>query len=583
MSKSDKSAIKMLYFDKYADLIYSGKIPVCKEMLLALKRVERYKKEYIYKPEEVKKRIDFIQNECSHTKGKKGRLKLSLPQLAWLDTLYGFYNRFEIKKTNLETLEGYSEIEERRLINQMPIVVARGTGKTTFASAIAKVGLLIDGEIGADIQCLATTREQAGYLYNASRAMTNSEGTIPWALNQKIKGRNNSLLRSTKQGLYYEPTNSLMSIKTSDYEALDGTNAHYNIFDEVHSYKEDFIQVVNDGSATKRKNWLSLYITTNGTMRNAVFDRYYKQWVDVLNDKVKNDSIMPFIYKLDSVDEVKNKAKWVKAMPHLGITTDYEAIEKNIEMAKDDPVRQAELLAKMFNIPVNNYLAYFTNEECRGHKELFKPELFIGNEDRKARCVIGIDLSDVNDICSVSFMIVENDKRYFKNLNFIPRKTVDSLPREQKERYQDWEVKGLIHIHELDFNEQDYIFNQILAFINENKILPVAVGFDKWNARQIVNLFNDYYGDICIEVAQTVKNISPLLKVYKSKLNAGKVIFDDEVSSWMHSNVMVKTDANNNIFPNKKEAKNKIDVFMSQLDAFIAYENNIDDLQYYFE
>ena len=69
----------------------------------------------------------------------------------------------------------------------------------------------------------------------------------------------------TKQGILYETTNSLMSIKTSDYESLDGTNAHYNIFDEVHTYDDDFIKVVNDGSSRKRKNWITWYISTNGT------------------------------------------------------------------------------------------------------------------------------------------------------------------------------------------------------------------------------------------------------------------------------------------------------------------------------
>jgi hypothetical protein len=34
---------------------------------------------------------------------------------------------------------------------------------------------------------------------------------------------------------------------------------------------------------------------------------------------------------------------------------------------------------------------------------------------------------------------------------------------------------------------------------------------------------------------------------------------------------------------NEQKAKEKIDVFASQLDAFICYENNKEDLSYYFD
>ena len=52
--------------------------------------------------------------------------------------------------------------------------------------------------------------------------------------------------------------------------------------------------------------------------------------------------------------------------------------------------------------------------------------------------------------------------------------------------------------------------------------------------------------------------------------------------TWCHSNVRVRTDANNNVFPNKQKAKEKIDVFASNLDAFITYEMNREEYVYYF-
>ena len=138
------------------------------------------------------------------------------------------------------------------------------------------VGLTIDGEYGADVQNLAYDRTQAGYLFDASVAMTNREGSM---LNDL---RKMDILHKTKTGLRYNPANSVFTIKTSDYDSLDGTNSHYNIFDEIHTYDDDFIKVVNDGSARKRKNWITWYLSTNGTKRDRVFDRYMAIWKKIL-------------------------------------------------------------------------------------------------------------------------------------------------------------------------------------------------------------------------------------------------------------------------------------------------------------
>lgn len=568
--------VKMKYFDEYCRLVDEGKIPLCEEMQLAVKRIKRFKKQYIFRQDKSDKAINFIESECSNTKGVKSRLQLALPQKVWIETAFGFFYEKKIKKINPSTMEEYYESEERRLIHEVPLIIARGSGKTTLASAIGSYGQIADGEYGADIQLLANTREQASYLFNSSREMTNFKQSLLYLM------KKGGILSSTKQGMLYRPLNALMSIKTSNYDVLDGTNAHMNIFDEVAQYKEDFIQVVNDGSSRKRKNWMTWYITTNGVLRDAVFDRYYDEWIKILKDVIKDDTVMPFIYKLDDVSEVRNPKCWQKAMPMLGITTDEESILRDIERAKNDPVKQQELMAKTFNLPTNSYLSYFTNEECEGNKEQFDIEMFTGSQSEMVKAILGLDLSDVNDICSCSMMLVSGDKRFFIARKYLPRKRIDNLPQAQKEQYLRWEEQGLIKIHELDYNDQSFIFEDLNAFMLSKNIYPVAVGYDKWNAREIKRKFDDYYGDICKEIPQTVKGLSQGLKIYKEKIQNGNIIFNDSLMSWCHANVQVKTDANGNIFPNKAKSKNKIDVFASNLDAFICYENNKTDLEYYF-
>jgi phage terminase large subunit-like protein len=436
---------------------------------------------------------------------------------------------------------------------------------------------LIDGEYGADVQLMAITREQAGFLFEAMRAMRTREGSLIKTLTDA------GVLRSTKKGVLFEPTNSVSLIKTSDYDTLDGTNAHGNIFDEVHGYTTDFIKVVNDGSSRKRRNWQTWYLSTNGTVRDAVFDNYYKQWLSILDGGLDDDYTMPWLYHLEDVAEVQDRSAWVKANPMLGIILERESIESDMRKAVNRPDLQAELLAKTFNIPVNSYLSFFTNDECYGNKATYRPEVFEGTPESPRLVIVGIDLSAVNDICSVSFMAIGGDKRYFLNRKYMPRSRVEALPQELRDRYLTWEAEGQLTLHDQDFNKQSFVFWDLMAFMTEHHLTPLMVGYDDWSAGEIRALFEDTYGKAVVHnVPMTTKSLSLGMKMYKELLLSGKLVFNDPVATWNHLNVVARMDANGNVFPNKEKAKNKIDVFMSQLIAYIAFERNKDELAYYF-
>lgn len=565
----------MKHFNKYKQLIDSNNIPACKELKLALKRIENFKSKYIFKQNEADKRISFIENECSNVKGNQTKLKLALPQKVWLETVFGFYKKEKIKKINPETMQSYETEEERRLINECPIVVSRGSGKTTLASAIGLMGMITDGEFGADIICLANTREQAAILLNCAKSMCNNNDSILSVL------RENKILNNVAYGFEFKKNNSVFQVKTSRYDILDGLNSHFNIFDEVHGYTEDFIKVVNDGSSRKRKNWLSFYISTNGIKRDKVFDSYYKTWIDILNGDIKNDSIMPFIYKLDSVSEVKDPKMWFKSSPLLNITTNMETIKRDIELSRDNPIAQSEILAKTFNIPANSSYSYFTVKECESKKE-FDINMFKGDPKNACHTILGIDLSDVGDICSISFMTVKDDKRYFLNKKYCPKKILNSMHRSDLQKYREWEEKGEIILHDSDYNDQNFIFKDLNNFMIQNNIIPIKVGYDKWNAREITKLFENYYGDICYCVEQKINLLSQYIKIFKEKIKTNKIIFNDPIASWCLMNVKVKINSNGDIYPNKTNPREKIDVFFSMLDAFVCYERNVEELEVYF-
>ena len=71
-----------------------------------------------------------------------------------------------------------------------------------------------------------------------------------------------------------------------------------------------------------------------------------------------------------------------------------------------------------------------------------------------------------------------------------------------------------------------------------------------------------------IEVPQTVKNMSEAMKELEALVMAGKIHHgDNPVLNWMASNVTCEPDRNENVFPRKERADNKIDGIVALITA----------------
>ena len=581
---------KMKYTALYVEQIKSGKVVIGKNIEQALIRLQDYITKYDFKPEEVSKRLSFIEAETSQTKGSKEKLKLALPQKFWLEVVWGFYTTEEIEMLDPDTLEITYKTHTHRVIHEVPIIMARGNGKTTLAAAIGVAGQIIDGEQGADVQILARVRRQATYAFDAVRSMISRPGTTLYELNKK------NALRSTKQGILYERTNSLMSVMTADYDVLDGSNAHYNIFDEMHSYLDDFIKVVNDGSARKRMNWISWYISTNGTTRGKTFDKYLKKWEDILYGRTKNDSVFPFIYAIDSVEDIdgiipdengntlkpENVKNIQKANPMVGImpSLTYESIISDMAASRGDISAQNELLAKTFNLPTTSEGSYFSNEEVQGNRDQYLPQLFKGiprdendpeSVPKYRNVIVGVDLAEVSDIASFSLMTKHNGNFYFKTLNFLPRPSLAHMSKDRRNFLNECAQRGELILHDNIENNHVELYEYVRNYMEKNLIRPILLAPDRWHADTVEERYANDYGFEVYRVAQGARTLSAPMKSYKVNLQNGHIIFDCNLTTWAHANVLALYDVNGEVRPAKAKNENKIDPFAANLDAYTAY------------
>lgn len=127
------------------------------------------------------------------------------------------------------------------------------------------------------------------------------------------------LIQPIQGKIRWTPTNSQIEIKAMDNKTADGVNVRMAIFDEFHSYTTNVIENIRKSSAPKRKGtgFATVYISTNGVIRDSVFDSYFKRWERILDGEIEDYSTFPMIYQLDDLQESTDITMYEKAMPLL--------------------------------------------------------------------------------------------------------------------------------------------------------------------------------------------------------------------------------------------------------------------------
>ena len=91
-----------------------------------------------YNAKKANKAIKFLETFCHHCKGRDDLIVLELWQKALVATIFG-------------VLDMYGNRQFREVF----LVVGRKNGKSLLAAAIIACALIIDGEYGAEIYCVA--------------------------------------------------------------------------------------------------------------------------------------------------------------------------------------------------------------------------------------------------------------------------------------------------------------------------------------------------------------------------------------------------------------------------------------------
>ena len=319
--------------------------------------------------------------------------------------------------------------------------------------------------------------------------------------------------------------------------------------------------------ASKNDDYLIVAVSSEGTVRNGPGDTIKMELMDILKGEYINPHVSIWWYKLDSIDEVGEPDKWIKANPNIGKTVSYETYQLDVDRAEKAPATRNDILAKRFGIPMEGYTYFFTYEETLKH----------GKRDYwQMPCALGADLSQGDDFCAFTFLFpLRNGAFGIKTRNYITERTLMKLPSAMRVKYDQFINEGSLIVMPGTVLDMMQVYEELDNHIIERDYDVRCFGFDPYNAKDFVERWERENGPFGLEkVIQGAKTESVPLGELKKMAEDRLLLFDEELMTFAMGNCIVLEDTNGNRKLYKKRYDQKIDPVAAMMDAYVAYKNN---------
>ena len=566
------------YYGEFRDAVIRGEIPVCKEIEMEMNRIDDLiaDPDVYYDDQAVEGFIKYCENELTLTDGSD--LKLLDSFKVWAEQIFGWYE-FEENRVYVPYEDGYggryvTKIKRKRLINKQYLIVARGAAKSMYGSCLQNFFLNVDVTTTHQITTAPTMKQAEEVLSPIRTAITRSRGPFYKFLTegslQNTTGSkaNRMKLSSTKKGIENFLTGSLLEVRPMRIDKLQGLQLKMATVDEWLSgdIREDVIGAIEQG-ASKVEDYLIVAISSEGTVRNGAGDTIKMELMDILKGDYVNPHVSIWWYKLDSVDEVPNPRKWLKANPNIGKTVSYETYQRDVERAEKAPAARNDILAKRFGLPMEGYTYYFTYEETLPHRK---------RDYWQMPCSMGADLSRGDDFCAFTFLFpLSNGCFGVKTRNYISSLTLMKLPAAMRVKYDQFRDEGSLIVLEGTVLDMMEVYEDLDNHIVECGYDVRSFGYDPYYAKEFVERWASENGPFGIEkVIQGARTESVPLGELKKLSEERMLLFDEELMTFTMGNCITLEDTNGNRKLLKKRLDHKIDAVAAMLDAYVAYKAN---------
>lgn len=570
------------YYGQFRDAVIRGEIPVCAEISMEMNRIDALIRNpsYYYDDEAIEGFIRFCEHELTLTDGEE--LHLLDTFKLWAEQVYGWYYFVKQpvpKKDKNGNWHYVNKVVKKRLINKQYLIIPRGAAKSMYDSCHQGYWLTVYTKTTHQITTAPTMKQAEEVMSPLRTAITRARGPLFAFLTEgSLQNTTGSKatrqkLASTKLGIQNFLTNSLLEVRPMSINKLQGLRCILATVDEWLSgeTREDVIGALEQG-ATKGNlpDWLIIATSSEGTVRNGAGDDIKMELEKILRGEYQNDHVSIWYYKLDSIEEVADPSKWLKANPNLGKTVSYETYELDRLRAEQAPSARNDILAKRFNIPMEGATYFFTYEET----ELHHPK----RDYWQMPCALGADLSQGDDFCAFTFLFPLGRGNFgVKTRCYITELTYMRLTQSMKQKYDEFIKEGSLIVMPGTVLDMMQVYEDLDLHIQQCQYTVISFGYDPYNAREFVERWCRENGPLGVEkVPQGSKTESVPLGEIKKLASERILIFDQEIMKFTMGNAITLEDTNGNRKLWKKRYDQKIDSVAALIDAYVSYKLNRD-------
>lgn len=545
------------HVQKYIDEVENGNILVCEKIQMAIDRhkkdIERSKRDdfpYYYEPKYTQNIVKFILMLPDPKSGKPN--KLALFQKFILGMLWGWRR----KKDNTKRFR------------KAYLSLARKQGKSLIVSGIALYCLIYERNPRQARQIYATAnkRDQAKIVFTMVKSQLKA-----------LRGKSKAIQKFTKvlQNELTTTDDSFMKPLSADADTLDGLDTLLGIFDEYALSKTTEMMDVIETSMGQQIEPLTIIISTASSKLNyPMYSIEYQYVTKLLKEEVVGDEYLALCWEQDNAKEVADTDMWIKSNPLMELSEQKERLTENKKRLLDEGKAKGSIsnvLTKEFNIWVqSSQESYMSEEEWTS---AVAPD-YIKQTDLTGREIyIGVDLSRVNDLTSISWVIPirEESKFFVDSYSFVAnRGGIEAKEKEDKTPYRQYEQAGYCTISSSPDGLIDYhdLVNWLTDFIESNNFELKGIFYDPYNAGNVITDLSKFYEKEMIEVRQGLITLNVPTKQFRTDVIKGKTVHSNNPLLNRAIRNAITKENNDTIMIDKAMNRNKIDPLDALINAY---------------
>src|SRR5665213_1307950 len=476
----------------------------------------------------------------------------------------------------LRDLFGTLDEEGLRMYKDIYLELPKKNTKTTLCAGLVVFCLVSAPGTGTEVYSAATTKDQAGQVFNAAVQMVRSNKS----LRERLR-----VIPSSKRMVRVDDPSSFYAALSADGDIHDGIQPAFVVRDELHRWRTrkayDLNEILERGMIT-RKESMVIDITTAGVADESPLCWRRPEYARQIREGVFKDR--RFYGRVWAADEGLLKADpayWTSRAARVAANPSHEdnggylkdsVLEDLCTKAQNDPIAQADYKRYHLNVwgqKATRWMPMDVWNSCGGET---RPVV-------ERYCYAGLDLASTTDLTSLVLVFPDETDGSFDVLPFFWMPEGNVRIRELRDHvpYSQWVKDGFIETTPGNVIDTRAIRKRIEWARELFDLRELA--YDPHGAQELVNLLIDD-GTVCVPCKQGYTALSaPLHQLIEIAVSGKLRHANHPVLTWNADCVEVRSDGNDLIRPVKPEratSNKRIDgivALIEGLDRAVRNEN----------